>query len=637
MKYFLGACFLLWATFCLGQAKPNYSTKNKKAIELFETGKFQIQQRKFYEAAESFTKALEKDDQFVESYIALAGLYRVLREDAKVKQYLLAAFKVKPDMPEAPYEYYALAVLLMREGDYKNASTYLDKFLSLNPTDKRAIPIAKQMQKNSVFAQEAVKRPLQFTPVTLEPPLNQFQTQYFPSLTADNQYMLYTVRMVTKFQEEENLYVTTLKGGKWETPQLISDKINTLENEGASSISGDGKTLVYTFCTPRNRCDLYITTKVDNEWTPPVSISGKVNTSGWESHPSLSADGRTLYFSSDRGGGMGKEDIWVTHLDTANVWTKPVNAGPSINTEDSDITPFIHANGSTLYFSSRGHVGMGGADLFKSERLGDSAWSAPKNLGYPLNTFEDESGLFVTSDFSLGYFSKDYKEKNGRYASKLYSFPLSDSLKSNVRCIYLKGKVLDSETKKPVAAKIELTDLRKEVLEQSVVSDGQTGDYLVVLPIGKNYGLFASSPGYLYKSLHFNTGDDAFSSSESFVIYLQPIKKNSTAILNNLFFETGKYNLDQTSETELNKLANLIKDNHLTVEISGHTDNVGAALDNQTLSEKRAQAVVNYLKTLGIDKLKLRAKGYGATKPVGDNTTEEGRRNNRRIEIKIIE
>jgi outer membrane protein OmpA-like peptidoglycan-associated protein/Tfp pilus assembly protein PilF len=636
MKKHLFLSLLFLPFFLFAQPAP-YSTKNKKAIAFFEAGKQFLLQRKFQEAALSFNNAIEKDEKFIEAYIALAGLYRVLRDDAKVKFYLLSAFSIQPNIPEALYEYFVLSSLFMKEGDYANASFYLDKFYSFKPTDKRILPLADKIKRNCQFAQEAMKNPLDFSPNPLPSPINQFQNQYFPSLTADNQFLLYTVRNATQMLDEENLFFSRLKNGTWETPQQISGRINTKENEGTASISGDGKTMVYTHCFPENGCDLYMTTLVGNDWTQPTNLGNKVNTSGFESQPSLSADGRTLYFASDRRGGLGAEDIWVTKLDSNNAWTPPVNLGAGINTPESDFAPFIHANNITLYFASRGRPGMGGADLFITEKKGDTVWSVPKNLGYPLNTFADESGIFVTSDFSLGYFSKDFKEKTGNYASKLYSFQLTGSLKGSTTCIYFKGRVLDAETKLPIRANIDLTDLDMKKSEQSIVSDGRSGDYLLVLPSGKNFGLFATAPGYLYKSLHFNTEDKNFSSAESFDIYLQPLRKNSSAILSNLFFETGLYTLDKTSETELKKLAKLVIDNQLNVEISGYTDNVGTASDNQLLSEKRAESVCNYLKILGVPKTKLHSKGFGANHPIGDNTTEEGRQSNRRIEIKILE
>jgi len=471
----------------------------------------------------------------------------------------------------------------------------------------------------------------------LENPLNMFKMQYFPSMTADNQFMIFTVRNATQMMDEENLYCSSFDEGAWNIPKQLSDRVNTKENEGASSISGDGKTLVYTYCTPRNGCDLFISKRVRNEWMQPASLGNKINTSGWESHPSLSADGRTLYFASDRPGGQGKEDIWVTTLDSSNSWTRPVNLGDKVNTIESDMTPFIHANGTTLYFSSRGWTGMGGMDLFFSEKKDSAGWTGPKNLGYPINTFADESGMFVASDFSKGYFSKDFKEVDGSYASKIYAFALNDELKGSISCVYLKGKVLDAQTRKPIKAKVELTNVEKDILEQTVVSDAYNGDYLLVLPMGQNYGLFASAEGYLYKSLNFNTEKEKMASSDKFEILLEPLRKNSSAVLSNLFFETGKYDLDISSKTELYKLSRLINQNILKLEISGHTDNVGTAKDNEVLSTKRAESVCNYLIGLGINKALLVAKGYGDSKPVGNNSTEEGRQNNRRIEIKILE
>lgn len=630
--------FLLFACFFIPSLaqKPVYSTKSKKAIEQYEIGKNFLILRKYYDALPCFERAIEKDKQFVEAYIALAGCYRILRDDKKVKENLLIAFSIQPDIPEATYEYFSLASLLFREGDYKNTSFYIEKFFSFKPTDKRIIPFADKLRKSCAFAEIAMKTPLDFKPTALPAPVNQFRNQYFPSLTADGQYMLYTVRNATGKFDDEDLYFSEKTGSVWTEPQQVGNTINTKEYEGASSISGDGKTLVFTYGTRSEPCDLYYSKKTGNEWSKPKSLGSNVNTKDWDSQPCLSADGRTLYFSSERKGGFGREDIWITRLDSNDVWTSPVNAGPQINTSDSEFTPFIHSNGTTLYFASKGWDGMGGSDLFMVEKLNETDWTIPKNLGYPINTFSDELGLCISSDFSVGYYSQDQSYALGKYASSIFSFQVPESLKGTQKCVYVKGKVLNDATNQPLKAKIELINLQTGETEQDIISDEQTGAYLLVVPSSKNYGLFVSAVGFLYQSLNFNTEKEAFASRESFDVRLKPIQKNTEVALRNLFFETKKYDLDTISTTELVKLVNLIKANGLKVEISGHTDNVGTPIDNQLLSQKRAQSVCNYLISKGIKKEMLIFKGYGEAKPIGDNASEEGRKTNRRIEIKIL-
>ena len=635
MRY-LFLLFLVSICIITQAQKPNYSTKNKKAIEQYELGKNFVILRKFYEAIPCFERAVEKDNEFVEAYLALAGCYRTLHEDPKVKVYLLKAFSIQLDIPAATYDYFSLATLFFREGDYKNTSFYIDKFFSFNPTDKRAIPFAEKMRKNCAFAEIAKKTPLDFKPTLLPSPINQFRNQYFPSLTADGQFMLYTVRNATGKFDDEDLYFSEKINASWSDPQQISTSINSKEYEGASSISGDGKTLVFTYGTRSQPCDLYYSKKTGNEWSKPLSLGANVNTKDWDSQPSLSADGRTLYFSSERKGGFGREDIWITRLDSNDVWTSPVNAGPQINTSDSEFTPFIHPNGSTLYFASKGWNGMGGSDLFMAEKQNEAEWSIPKNLGYPINTFSDEVGLSISSDFSTGYYSQDQSYALGKYASSIYTFQIPESMKSPNKCVYLKGKVLNDIDNNPICAKIELINLQTGQTEQFIYSDQKTGTYLLIVPSNKNYGLFVSAIGFLYQSLNFNTEKEAFASNESFDVRLKPIQKNTEVALRNLFFETKKYDLDTISATELMKLVNLINVNNLKVEVSGHTDNVGTPIDNQTLSQKRAQSVCNYLISKGIKKEMLIFKGYGETKPIGDNTSELGRKINRRIEIKIL-
>ena len=349
-------------------------------------------------------------------------------------------------------------------------------------------------------------KPLDFKPIPLNKKVNSLQLQYFPVLTADQQTLIYTARSVNDVtKSDENLYVSEKKNGDWDFPTSISNKINTANNEGTCSISADGRTMVFTCCQGRQgygSCDLFVTVKKGNEWSEPENMGPKINTMAWESQPSLSADGRTIFFVSDRSGGLGKRDIWKSVKDDEGYWTAPVNLGKSVNTSFDDLSPFIHVNGQTLYFSSAGHLGLGGFDLFSAE-LEDDKWVNVKNLGYPVNDYKDQVSLFVTSDGKKAYYS--YEEMRGRQRmnSLLYEFDMPDELEIKYKSDFLKGIVYDAKTKEKLEAKIELFDVKTNKLQAIMNSDPKTGEYLTVLTQGSEYALYVNKAGYLFKSLYF--------------------------------------------------------------------------------------------------------------------------------------
>jgi outer membrane protein OmpA-like peptidoglycan-associated protein len=396
---------------------------------------------------------------------------------------------------------------------------------------------------------------------------------------------------------------------------------------------------VFTSCQGRENfgsCDLFVTYKTGNEWTMPINLGGKINSIAWESQPALSADGRTIYFVSDKRGGYGKRDIWMSELGEDGAWGQAVNLGPTVNTTDDDLSPFIHANGTTLFFSSRGHLGLGGYDLFYSEKE-NGKWSLAKNLGYPINTYDDQVSLFVTADGRRGYYSHEEKMGKKYLSSVLHEFEIPQQIAVQHKSDYLKGTVYDARTKQKLGAKIELFNLGTGKLDALMQSDRKTGEYLTVLTQGSSYALYINKEGYLFKSLYFDYDQKKETESVTLDIYLEPVKTGAKDILNNLFFATGEYTLEQKSKTELDKLIGFINENkNIRLEISGHTDDVGKDEDNKELSLKRARNVYDYLIKAGVPASRLTFAGYGETQFFVPNTSEKNRQLNRRIEFKVL-
>ena len=470
--------------------------------------------------------------------------------------------------------------------------------------------------------------------------LNSFPLQYFPVLTADGNTIIYTVRLGVQFHDDENIVTSTkYENGEWAKPISVSPNINSQFNEGTCTISADGRTLIFTTCEGRRSygsCDLYISTKVGDEWSVPKNLGKNINTRSWESQPALSADGRKLFFVSDRGGGFGRRDIWLSVKDKDNVWQRAVNLGPTINTVEDEVSPFMHVNGTTLFFASKGFPGFGGFDLYKSDLI-DTIWQEPENLGYPLNTYEDQVSLFVSTDGKRGYYSFERKWQTEENQSFLYEFEFPDDGILENRSIYLTGNIYDEETRKPLGANIELYNLGEENPISLFTSDPETGKYFSILNEKGNIILYIDRQGYLFQSETFEV-DVNKSNSITKDIYLKPIKKGTTVRLNNIFFEFNSAKLTEESKTELNKVIGFLKDNPRTrITISGHTDDQGTDEYNMKLSEQRAKAVFNFLIDNGIPGENLTSVGFGESRPLISKTDEESRKLNRRIEFSIDE
>ena len=494
------------------------------------------------------------------------------------------------------------------------------------------------------FAQEAVKNPITFSRQPLPPTVNRFPLQYTPSATADDQTLVYTARKGITLGFDEDIYITRRNAnGQWEAPTPISLAINTTGNEGTTSLSADGRTLVFAACdrNPRSGCDIFISHRSGDIWSEPVSTDS-ANSISWDSHPCLSADGNTLIFVSSRPGGVGRNDIYVARRWPNGKWGRAVNAGPAINTEDDDIMPFLHPNGRTLFFGSRGHVGMGGSDLFMADRTASTtstdwtAWSTPRNLGYPLNTKGDETSIFVSPDGQKAYYCVDDLRGGEVYRSILYEFGLGESLNLTSRSYLAKGTVREAGTGKLLGANVDLVDNATGQVLYSVEADPKTGHYLMVLPQGNRYGLTVYKPGYLFQSRFFDFADAAVTGSVELDFELEALKQGAKTVLHNVFFPSGSAELLPESRTELVRVAILLKTNpRLKVEVAGYTDNVGKDADNLLLSKRRAQAVRDFLVTAGTTPLRLVTQGYGAANPAAANDTDENRAKNRRIEFSI--
>ncbi|MEO6286544.1 MAG: OmpA family protein [Dyadobacter sp.] len=620
-------------------ASAQDGTLPRKAREIYEKAQAAWQARQLVEAVTLFEKVLQEVPDSYDTHLRLAQIYELQRNVDLVKKHYYKVIALKPAAPQSAAAFQWLGRYHFNAERYDSAQIYFEKAYPLFPPKSSLSRLAEKSIASSKFAQNAIKNPLVIKKTSMGDTVNFLGTQYFPVMTADDETLIFTGLTENR---DENIYITHRKqnGGAtnvWDVPEEISKSINTANNEGTCSVSADGRTLVFTACNRQDgfgSCDLYIAHKDGKDWSAPINLGQQVNTRDWESQPSLSADGHTLYFASDRKGGQGKRDIWITHLDEKKQWTAPKNLGATINTPDEENAPFIHANGRTLFYASNGLTGLGGFDIFISQRI-DTVWAQPKNLGYPINTVADQVGMYIASDGQRAYYTDDTSER-GKGRSLIYTFQLPESVQQMIiPTRYAKGKVFDKNTGTALASDIDLFDLKTQQKVGAFTSDGKTGSFLTVLNSGGEYAFYVSKTGYLFKSLSFTVSD-----STSFVnldIPLEAIEKDRAEVLNNIFFQTGQYELDDKSKVELNKMVDFLNKNRaIKIEISGHTDDVGSDTENMELSRRRALSVQQYLHKSGVGAERISSKGYGETKPVANNDSETNRQLNRRIEWRIL-
>jgi outer membrane protein OmpA-like peptidoglycan-associated protein/tetratricopeptide (TPR) repeat protein len=606
-----------------------------KAVKFYQEAMQLAENDQFREGIAKLQQAVGVYPGYADAWLSIAGMYGELKDYENA----ILNYKKAEAIDSEYFRDYNLpySINLAGKGLFEEALHAVNRFLTvhnLSETSKRA---AAYRRKSYEFAIEASKDTAmanyQFSPVNLGDSVNSAVSEYYPALTIDNSQLIFT-RRVRNYNED--FYETRQENGKWSAARGLTGQINSNLNEGAQSISQDGEWLVFTGCNfpdGYGSCDLYISYLTPQGWSEPENLGNKINTDAWESAPSLSPDKRDLYFASRRPDGYGGADIWVSHRMANGRWSEPENLGPEINTSGDESCPFIHADNQSLYFVSNGLTGYGGDDLFVARKGPKGSFSLPKNLGYPINTIENEGSLVITADGSTAYYASDRADSRG--GLDLYTFTLRPDVRP-VKTLWVKGRVLDARTGKGLPSAVDLTDITTRQLVSKVQTD-ESGNYLITLPVGRDYAFNVNRKGYLIYSENFPLSHKAPDSTYHIDIPLQPLIANASVVLKNIFFDVNSTDLNESSTAELNQLLALLKENPtLQIQINGHTDNVGKPADNLKLSNGRAQSVVNYLVKNGIDAKRLRFQGFGATQPIADNSTEEGRAKNRRTELKVL-
>ena len=655
MKFqFLFFVFLVCIMSSCAKAQFGYSTKSKKAIKLFEKAKKipresydeKTFQPNYKDAIIVLKQALEKDSEFWEAQLLVGEFYEYINDYTQAIKHYERAVEINPVHSKSGSTYCYLANLHLALGNYDESITYANIFLK-NPNASSVLSKeAYKIKRSAEFARHAIQNPKPFNPINLGPGVNTKFPEYYPALTVDGSTLLFTRLIPLKmkdYYEQEDFFISYLgENGNWGKSIPMPKNINTINNEGAPTLSADGRNLVFVACADQsgtyygeNRsgkgsCDLFYAKKVGNTWYGPVNLPGYVNSGNWESQPSLSADGKTLYFIRGiKGSKNNNSDIYVSYLQKDGVWGPPQRLPDHINTPNTEESVHIHPDGRTLYFASKGHPGMGGADLYVTRMQANGQWSTPENLGYPINTKFDENSLMVSAEGEIAYFASN---RSGGYGGlDIYSFKLPKEAQAT-KTLYFDGFVYDKVTKVPLQGQFELFDLSTG--ERIIVSEADkvSGTFMVPLPVNRNYAISVTYKDYHPYSLHFDLSEENNSDSYHLDIPMnKPIQANNTEIdssfsaeniFENVFFDLNKSTLRIESRIELDLFARYLAENpNMNIELGGHTDSRGDSEKNLTLSKKRAESVYKYLIEKGISASRMTFKGYGSLYPIFSDET----------------
>ncbi len=640
MKSLPAFVFLLLIPLNLFAQKPTSSQKKiellyNEALNLSRDGNSAKSEQLLYEI-------LKLDSAWYMAHFALADLAHEAGKSKAEIENLQKGLAISGDSYIGGFKF--LAEALFKNGDYSEALSRMEHYATL----KKSLNSAEQLLLASCrFSVEAVSHPVPFHPVNPGDSINTDAAEYWPSLNAEANKLVFT-RLETKEKNgqkiprpQEDFYYAIYDTISWHKAKPVGPPVNTDENEGAQTLSADGKLLIFTGCGRSDgvgSCDLYISVNKNGKWTVPVNMGEPVNSGAWESQPALSADGENLYFVSSRAGGKGNMDIWKAEKTGVSTSGVPqygnVTNVTEINTPGNDLSPFIHADSNTFYFSSDGRPGLGGTDIYMT-RLKNGNLSEPVNLGYPINSNRNEDGLFVERSGERAWFSSN---RNTDHSWDIFYFNLPDWLMPDP-VSYMKGTVVDAGTFKKLSVDIVLTNLSTKKVVRRITPAENDGEFLVCLPSGINYGLNISRKGYLFASENISlVNGNSQKKPQEVKILLMPVKTGAFTTLSNIFFETNSFQLTDESQTQLDEITQFMLQNPgVVVEVVGHTDHVGTKEYNLELSAKRAEAVVLELKKRNVEPWRLKSRGAGFAFPVGDNETEEGRRANRRTEFLIKE
>lgn len=616
------------------------SSKNKKAIKYYNSAVSHYQNNDYIGAIDYLNKCLKHDSNFIDAWLLLGDSY--VEVDSSL--YAIYAYQsaINIDSTYYPSSYFFLGNLNYEIGRYKDA---VDSYLHFSRQPNASKELLLLTYPRMIFASTAAKlvdNPVSVKMENLVKPINTKNDEYINYVNTSNNYLMLSRRTQLNSNKsksptykEELLYSENIDT-IWRKPIPVDLVWKEDLNMGSLSLSTDGRRMYFTGCywpIGQGSCDIYASHSSGSEWLLPYNLGDNINTSGWESQPIISSDSRKLFFASKRAGGKGGSDIWMSRKLKNGNWSPPINLGDSINTAKDEMTPFLHADGHTLFFASNGHPGLGGYDLFISRQDELGRWSMAKNIGYPTNSRFNEINIFSSINGNKSWISSD--REGGYGGMDIYSFDNYNEILPQ-KIMHIEGIVVDRVTLDPLKAEVQITNLSTSEVVNTTFSDSIDGSFLIVVFPGIDYAFNISKKGYLFLSENINLKDSIGVESVIKEFKLSPATTGNLIIMNNVYYRFNDFELMPSSFFELNKLAEILKQYPLlNIEIIGHTDSVGNEEYNKELSLKRAYSVGNYLINKGISNKRLQYDGVGSTMPLSTNATVAGRSKNRRTEIRI--
>lgn len=647
-----------WIGFSLLVAQPQKAEKHlRRAEEL-------MQMEDYANAFGEYEAALQYNPFSAEAYANGAYCAWRIRQNKKAIEYFQKAEQMSANF--TPRLIIAYADALQRTGQPGKARLLVERLLSqIKPSDPMHARLGVTLQhlKN---AEKYMATPLKVELKNLGGVINSPYPDYAPVISADESVLLFTSRrpgstggkIAADGLPYEDIYISERKGeGAWSPPRNLGAPVNTSLHDACIALAADGQTL-FLFNSD-NGGDIFMSRLKGIQWLHPKNMGSPINSKHWEPSVCLSADERTLFFVSDRPGGLGGRDIYLCRRLPNGKWSQPINLGPPVNTPYDEDGPFFHPDGKTLFFSSNSPASMGGFDIFRTELRPDSSWAPPVNLGYPINTPGDDIYFVLSASGLHGYYASERDDSYGEKDIYMVDFstlqiqqPIAEkekreedlqvtsepsTLTFRPNLTLLTGIIYDAETKQPLEATITLIDNQRGDTIAVLTSNAASGKYLISLPAGRNYGIAVTAEGYAFHSENFVVEEAQGYREVRKDIGLNRYRAGTVIILKNIFFDFDKATLRPESKAELERVFQLLKENpKMKVRLAGHTDSMGSDDYNQRLSEARAKAVYEYLIQRGISADRLSYIGYGESRPIDTNDTDEGRQNNRRVELEIL-
>lgn len=650
---------------------PDKKDQLKEAINSFKDGNgiFEMGENMYRSALPHYLKAQAFNPNNALLNFRIGMCYLNSFDHSRAYDFVTKAYQLNPTV-DVKIRYF-LGYVNHLKSEWDKAISEYEAYKSTIGKNADEAKIVNKRLEECRNGKELSKNPVRCFIDNVGQEINSSYNDYSPVITADESVLMFTSRRpggigdkIDEFLNEpfEDIWVSYKQGKKWTTAKNLGAPVNTDLHDAVICLSPDGQKLI-TYNGTKNGGDLFISELQGATWTKPENLGKAINTSGHEASASFSFDSKILYFVSDRKEGLGGHDIYYSIINEKGKFEKAVNIGPAINTEYDEDGVFMMPDGKTMYFSSKGHADIGGYDVFKST-LENGQWSKPVNVGVPINTPDNDVFFVLSANGHHAYYgSASMKGYGGQdiyritilgdekqpllntedqllamAANPISNLKTEDAIASRgPKMTLLKGVITDAKTAEVLEAVIELVDNEKNIILATFKSNSSTGRYLVTLPSGKNYGITVKKEGYLFHSENFILASDADYQEYTKDVALKKVEVGSVIVLRNIFFDFDKATIRSESANELERLIKLLNDNPtLKIELGSHTDSKGSDEYNMKLAENRSNSVVSYLISKGIASERLVAKGYGETKPIDTNETDEGRQNNRRTEFKIL-